>query len=89
MRTPNLGTAVYTPGVPPTDREDLERYLMDELQRVAAAIAALAAGHVDMVTVAPTKPRAGDIRFADGTKWNPGSGKGFYGYDGATWKLLG
>jgi len=38
----------------------------------------------------PAKPRAGQIRLADGTVWNPGSGEGFYGYTiGGTWTKLG
>lgn len=39
--------------------------------------------------VAPSKPRSGDIRLADGTQWNPGSGAGFYGYYGSAWVKLG
>lgn len=39
--------------------------------------------------VAPSKPRAGDIRLADGTQWDPGSGAGFYGYYGGAWVKLG
>lgn len=39
--------------------------------------------------VAPDRPRAGDIRFADGTNWNPGSGAGFYGYHSGAWAKLG
>ena len=35
--------------------------------------------------VAPTKPREGMIAFADGTNWNPGGGKGIYGYYNGTW----
>jgi len=27
---------------------------------------------------APAKPRTGQIYFADGTQWNPGSGEGIY-----------
>lgn len=35
------------------------------------------------------KPREGDIVFADGTNWNPGSGKGFYGYYSGAYHFLG
>lgn len=44
---------------------------------------------VDEWHVAPTKPSTGMIVLADGTDWNPGSGRGFYGYDGASWRFLG
>lgn len=38
---------------------------------------------------APPKPREGFIAFADGTTWNPGTGKGIYYYDGSGWVKLG
>ena len=38
---------------------------------------------------APLKPRDGNVAFADGTNWNPGSGKGFYGYYSGAWHFLG
>ena len=34
------------------------------------------------------KPRDGDIRYADGTNWNPGSGAGIYAYVGGAWTKL-
>jgi hypothetical protein len=39
--------------------------------------------------VAPEKPRNGDLRFADGVNWDPGSGAGFYGFYGGNWVKLG
>ena len=39
--------------------------------------------------VEPTRPRKGDIRYADGTDWNPGSGEGIYFFNNAgTWTQL-
>jgi hypothetical protein len=67
----------------------MQRFLLDELQKVSAAITALAAGHLDKTHVAPVKPRDGDIRYADGTDYNPGSGEGIYAYYGAAWHFLG
>jgi hypothetical protein len=48
-------------------------------------------GNCDARTTPPDKPRDGMIRKADGTNWNPGGGRGYYGYDevSGTWKLLG
>lgn len=93
MRTPNLGTAFYVPGEPPLDAAQMQRFLCEELQKISAAVQALAAGHLDKTTVAPTKPRDGDYRYADGVSWKPnGAGaKGFWRYDGdtATWVSLG
>lgn len=89
MKTPTLSSAFYTPGVAPSDPEPLHRFIEDELRKIAAAIALLAAGHLDKTNAAPTKPREGDIRLADGAQWNPGSGAGVYAYYGAAWHFLG
>ena len=41
----------------------------------------IADGHFDVSNAAPDKPRTGDIRYADGSNWNPGStGEGIYIY---------
>lgn len=87
MRTLNLGSAVYAPEDPPRDATGLPRYLQNEFQKIAIAIQALAAGHLDPVHVAPAKPRLGDVRLADGADWNPGSGRGVYIFDSAAWVL--
>lgn len=89
MRTPNLGTVAYAPGIPPQNAAEMQRFLRDELQKISFAIQALALGHLDQTNVAPAKPANGDIRLADGTNWNPGSGQGVYCYYGAAWHLLG
>ena len=93
MKTPNLGTVFYAPSDPPTDTAEIARFLRQELDKIAGAITALAAGHLDQTTVAPTKPRDGDIRYADGTLWKPnGTGAvGVYYYKSSTstWVLLG
>lgn len=88
MRTPNLGTISYAPGEPPTDPTQLQRFLRDELQVLAAAITALARGHLDKSYKAPDKPRDGDLAYADGTSWNPGGGKGVYIHNGSVWTLI-
>lgn len=89
MRTPNLGSVNYAPGDPPQDAAQLQRFLREELQKIQASLQALAAGHLDKTYVVPTKPRDGDIRYADGTSWNPGAGQGIYYCKGTTWTLLG
>lgn len=91
MRTPSIATVQYVPNEVPANAADMQRFFREELDRIAAAIRALAEGHLDKTTVAPLKPRDGDIRYADGTSWNPGSGVGIYFYKGATssWVFLG
>ena len=88
VRTPNLGTVTYSPALTPSDSSEYSRFLTTEFSKIQAAITSLASGHLDMSTVAVTKPRDGDFRYADGANWNPSSGKGFYWYDGASlgWK---
>lgn len=89
MRTPTLSSAFYYPNTAPSDSNELGNYLYSELIKVSAAITALSLGHLDKSYSAPTKPRDGDIRYADGTSWNPGSGAGVYVYKGSSWVLLG
>jgi hypothetical protein len=87
MRTPNLGSVQYSPADVPAD--PLQAYLRDELNKIAAAVNALAAGHLDMQTSAPVKPRNGDIRYANGTTWNPiAAGAGIYWFNGSVWAKL-
>ena len=89
MRTPNIGSVSYSPSNPPSNKDDVAAYIYDELLKISVAVQLLALGHIDTSTVAPTKPRDGDIRLADGTSWNPGLGQGVYCYYGAAWNKLG
>lgn len=85
----SIASVSYVPGIPPENLDDVRRFLSDELGKVAAAIALLSAGHIDQTTVSPARPREGDIRLADGSSWNPGSGQGVYAYYNSAWHLLG
>lgn len=89
MKTGNIASVSYFPSIPPTNSDDINRFLVAELNKISNAINLLAKGHIDMDYAVPTKPRNGDIRLADGTKWNPGSGIGFYGYYNSAWHFLG
>ena len=44
---------------------------------------------ITLYNAAPVNPEEGMIVRADGTNWNPGSGRGFYGYDNGAWVFLG
>ena len=70
----------YTKNPVPSKPEDLPAYLQSELDRIAAVISNVADGHFDELNVVPSKPRAGDVRYADGTNWNPSAGEGLYIY---------
>lgn len=91
MRTASIASAYYSPGQIPTDAEDLQRFLREELNKLSSVIALLASGHLDKSTVAPIKPRDGDIRYADGINWKPNAigGAGVWYYNGTLWLLLG
>jgi len=70
----------------PTNLDDIPRYLQEELKRISIATNNLADGRWEVTHVAPEKPREGDVRFADGTDWNPGShGVGPYVYKNGGW----
>lgn len=84
-----ISTAFYAPSEPPTNADHLRYYIKDELLKVGAVLQLLAAGHIDKTFAAPVKPREGDIRLADGTQWNPGSGQGVYCYYNGAWRFLG
>lgn len=89
VRTPSLASVQYAPQKPPEDPAKLPGFLLEELQKISSAIALLALGHIDKSYGAPAKPREGDIRLADGTTWNPGSGIGVYAYYAGAWHFLG
>lgn len=93
MRTPTIGSVQFSVGNPGEIRtlEDATRYIADLESRVAAALSLLAAGHDEVIYSPPAKPRDGDRRYADGTLWNPGSGRGLYRYDSVavSWIFLG
>lgn len=41
-----------------------------------------------VLSSAPSSPQNGDLAYADGSSWDPGSGAGFYGYEGGAWAKL-
>lgn len=89
MRTINNNSVFYAPEPVPSDPKELPAYIERNNRAIETAINLLAAGHLDETHVAPVKPRNGDIRLADGTNWNPGSGQGVYAYYNSTWNKLG
>lgn len=89
MITINNSSVFYAPEQVPANKEDLPAYIERELFKIKVAIDLLALGHLDETHIAPVKPRVGDIRLADGTNWNPGSGQGVYAYYNSAWNKLG
>jgi hypothetical protein len=81
----------WTPNPAPLNNEQLSDYLFHELNKLSDIIFNLDVMRLEQTNVDPDKPRDGDIRYADGTNWNPGSGQGLYVYidDGTpAWEKL-
>lgn len=79
----------YTPETPPQAREDLAGYVHRELMLISNSFRMVSEGRfLPILAVAPTRPGEGMLAIADGTNWNPGSGKGLYEYKSGTWTKL-
>ena len=77
----------YSPEYP---SDATPEFLWRELNRISDELNFIHDGHADVLNVAPDKPRQGDIRYADGTNWNPGSGEGLYIFKSSSaWVFLG
>jgi hypothetical protein len=81
-----LVTDRYVPEYP---SERTAEWAYRELQRIGDSLDQKDLWQMELSYVEPTKPRDGDVRYADGTYWDPGSGKGLYLYKTNTWTLLG
>lgn len=71
---------MYNPKIPPANVEDLPPYLDDEFIKVAQDLNRLVVGEWQIHYVRPDKLKPGMVLYADGVKWNPGSGEGLYRY---------
>lgn len=71
-----------------TTVDELRRYLEEELRSIAREMETPEFVVFQVRTVAPTRPAAGMVAFADGTTWNPGSGRGLYEYRTSSWVKL-
>lgn len=76
----------YRPSALPADTPPaLKAWLADEFRRVSVALQ-----HTHHLEILTEEPRAedGEIVYADGTSWDPGSGEGFYGRENGAWVKL-
>lgn len=71
-----------------TDDKEIREFDREAGLKSLAVIEGSDVLRVDMTNSAPAKPREGHIRFADGTNWNPGGGKGIYAYYSGAWNKL-
>lgn len=70
--------------------DELAFYVQEQLEILSALLQGMnvTAIQLAVLNVAPTRPREGLVVFADGTNWNPGSGKGVYVYASSAWVKL-
>lgn len=80
---------MYAPSAIPTEPHELPGFLAEELGKIQAAFTLALCRNVEFLNVVPKKLREGMVCGADGTNWNPGSGKGVYVYYSSAWHLLG
>jgi hypothetical protein len=82
---------MFQPTPVPSDAPGgLKAWLADQLRRIANELQNPYVNSIrlSVTGVAPTTLNEGTIVFADGTSWNPGSGRGFYGYRSGAWRKL-
>lgn len=77
----------YAPGQVPEglDLPEAMVQVYHELSEIAGVIGNLVEGRNVLSYAEPTKKRTGQVAYADGVKWNPGAGAGYYVYDGTNW----
>ena len=71
------------------DIRTLAEWVHNELELVAKAMQKPTLLHLEELFESPPRPRDGIVVFADGSEWNPGSGRGYYGYHSSAWHFLG
>jgi len=74
----------YEPGPLPLEEKDLGVYIVTELKRLGNTILNQTHLRAERIHVEPKRPRGGDIVYADGTNWDPGSGEGIYFFNETT-----
>lgn len=86
----------YKPEPPPADLPpSAQRYLDTELNRIASILQALLSPslpemlRLKPMAAAPDSPAIGEIVYTNGDTWNPGSGQGYYYWNGVAWTPLG
>lgn len=84
------GLGLYVPvAIDSEDPHEISAWAFRELMRISAVMEIALARNVEFYNHPPAKPREGMIVGADGTNWNPGSGKGIYAYYSGAWNYLG
>jgi len=79
----------FDPSGCPVSIEEIPSFIDSMLFEIRTVLDLVRDGHLDVSNVEPVSPQQGDIRYADGSNWNPGSGEGIYFYNAAgSWVKL-
>ena len=74
----------FNPANSPGSPEELPTFLDNTFLEIKTSLDVARDGHLEVVYAEPDKPYQGDIRYADGTRRNPGgTGEGIYFYNAA------
>lgn len=78
---------MYVPTKAPTNPTEIPRFIERELTRISDGFRT---GSLNLPKTyeEPPKPNEGDLFYADGTSWNPGSGQGIYQRRGLIWQFI-
>lgn len=77
------------PAAPLNEVPELRKFVENELGKIARAFTLVLPSQIEFLHMEPSKLREGMIVGADGTDWDPGSGKGVYAYYSGAWNKLG
>lgn len=81
---------MYRPNNVPGDPKQIPAFLQQELINLQQALnAPVSFMSLQPLYVEPARLSEGMVVLADGVKWNPGSGSGFYGFRAGSWRFLG
>jgi hypothetical protein len=83
-----MSRLTYVPEAPPQHPESTGVYFQRELYRIGNILGDLSEYSLGVTNTAPTKASVGQIAYADGTNWNPGSGEGLYVYKSTGWTFI-
>ena len=72
----------------PQTIDEIRQYVQSEFARLASELEVTESIRLVVHHSPPDKPSQGDIYYADGTDWNPGTGEGIYVYTSAGWVKL-
>lgn len=82
--------ATYKPTATPSSTSGLRAWIAGQLREIANALHAPTVVSLTFAELAaePERYADGDVVFADGTNWNPGSGAGLYERRSGAWEKL-